>query len=337
MIHNKAKYSDSEQRSQGRKDAIAKRKLKPHTIYLLKNKHTNQIYIGSSWHPFSRFGKHLENAISGKKDCPKLYNAMRIHPSHNDWDYVELFQIENGYLAFEAEDYMIEFYNSIQNGLNTKLNREMILTNEIKEKMSKTRIERKLALGVNNVKASMAEDQVKEIKILINQNVPVLDIEAKTGISAKKIRRIKRGETWNKTCEVDGFIPSEAHDLKGENNGRAKLTAEQVKQIKLRLMEGKSHKIIAEEFNITKHSVESIKYGNTWTNIIIDGWIVKEKTKQSYPQISQETAINIKTAIAQGKSTKDIVNEFKVSKTTVQFIKTGKTWKNLNIISKNME
>ena len=50
----------------------------------------------------------------------------------------------------------------------------------------------------------------------------------------------------------------------GSLNGKAKLSLEKVREIKIRLRNGESTKTIASDFLVTKAAIDSIKYGHSW-------------------------------------------------------------------------
>jgi hypothetical protein len=54
---------------------------------------------------------------------------------------------------------------------------------------------------------------------------------------------------------------------RGENHGNAKLTAEDVRQIRLRHQEGEQQKNLAAEFGISRSAVCSIIKGRLWKHI----------------------------------------------------------------------
>ena len=57
-------------------------------------------------------------------------------------------------------------------------------------------------------------------------------------------------------------------NTQGENNGFAKLTEAQVKQIKQTLADGKStQKTIGSQFNVSRHTIRDIKSGRRWGHI----------------------------------------------------------------------
>ena len=55
---------------------------------------------------------------------------------------------------------------------------------------------------------------------------------------------------------------------KGEENGQAVLTADDVKEIKLRRSQGLLHREIAAEFNVARQTVSSILQGRNWHHVV---------------------------------------------------------------------
>jgi group I intron endonuclease len=54
---------------------------------------------------------------------------------------------------------------------------------------------------------------------------------------------------------------------KGEKHGRAKLTDDEVYQIKLRLLDGELMTVIAREHNVNRSTISYIRSGKTWSHI----------------------------------------------------------------------
>lgn len=59
------------------------------------------------------------------------------------------------------------------------------------------------------------------------------------------------------------------HDGVGENNGRAKLTAKQVKEIRSKLGSGQTRASIAAEYGVKPTTVSGIQRGETWKSVLI--------------------------------------------------------------------
>lgn len=56
-------------------------------------------------------------------------------------------------------------------------------------------------------------------------------------------------------------------DKRGENNGRAKLTAAQVAEIKALIMSGETNVAISKRFGVTHHLISKIRIGKAWGNV----------------------------------------------------------------------
>lgn len=61
--------------------------------------------------------------------------------------------------------------------------------------------------------------------------------------------------------------------LIGERNGRAVLTEVQVKEIKLRLTNGEICRCIAESYNVTRSTINSIKRGRIWKQVFVNSTV----------------------------------------------------------------
>ena len=57
--------------------------------------------------------------------------------------------------------------------------------------------------------------------------------------------------------------------MKGEAHTQAKLTAEQVKEIKLRLVRGEKQKAIAEDYGVQDSLISRINTGKIWKDVVI--------------------------------------------------------------------
>lgn len=62
-------------------------------------------------------------------------------------------------------------------------------------------------------------------------------------------------------------IPSKPKGVTGEQNPRARLTAEQVREIKRLLLQGETLDRIARRYAVSPSTIESIAIGRTWRHI----------------------------------------------------------------------
>ncbi len=61
---------------------------------------------------------------------------------------------------------------------------------------------------------------------------------------------------------------SKHRQAKGIQNGRSKLTEEQVRNIRVQLSNGQSHCSIAKNFNVTRRAIFSIAKNDTWQHVV---------------------------------------------------------------------
>lgn len=113
----------------------------------------------------------------------------------------------------------------------------------------------------------------------------------------------------------------------GEKCHLAKLNEQQVREIKLLLLEGKyTQKQIAKMYNIGATQISYIKKGKSWSHVKLEGTSKKDfeniftKTK-----LNEEKVIEIKKLISKSISLKEIAESFKVSEGYIRKIKNGKT------------
>ncbi|VEP13401.1 conserved hypothetical protein [Hyella patelloides LEGE 07179] len=112
--------------------------------------------------------------------------------------------------------------------------------------------------------SKLTEAQVLEIwELLQEQRLSARQIALCFDVSTKTIQKIKYGKTWSK---VTGYIANSTAKIR---RYRTKLTAEQVKEIKVLLRERKfSIREIAELYDVSKWTIRDIKRGHSWRDIL---------------------------------------------------------------------
>lgn len=90
-------------------------------VYKIRHKH-GFVYVGSTGMGRQRYENHWENAMSGSKDCPKLYGLMRHYPKKEDWTFEILFMGElRGRQLLKMETMMIYTHGGLGDmGLNMR-------------------------------------------------------------------------------------------------------------------------------------------------------------------------------------------------------------------------
>lgn len=106
-------------------------------------------------------------------------------------------------------------------------------------------------------------------------------------------------------------------------NGRGKLTKDKVVQIRQRLINGERTNLLAEEFNVTKQSITSLKLGNTYKKYTHGRKIYSNR------RLDENEVGVIKYMLNLGKTQASSAKAFNVHYSTICRIHRGNTWQNL--------
>ena len=110
--------------------------------------------------------------------------------------------------------------------------------------------------------AKLTEEQVVEIKRMLNKGMTQHDIALLYGVNRVTIGDIARDRTW---CEVPWEKVSRVRGARrGEQHGGAKLTWKQVAEIRQRVAEGESYRQLAREYGVSHVSISCVARGITW-------------------------------------------------------------------------
>jgi transposase len=147
---------------------------------------------------------------------------------------------------------------------------------------------RKSGRGVGK---KLTGEQVIQIKILLREGAAVKNIAKDFEVSYGAIAHIKTGHTWG-YVKVDGFVES----AKRSRSPRQQLNEEQVIQIKTLLREGTAGKEIAKDFKVSCNTIASIKTGNSWGYVKVDGFVegTNKSAKDCEPLIMKLYAEGVK-------------------------------------------
>lgn len=139
-------------------DAAEYRNKGKYCVYKISNKVNEKLYIGITNNPKVRWKTHINNALTNRNSCPKLYAAMRKYGVGSfEFKIIEYGNSSSWALRNERE--YIEKYNCISNGYNCIANsvRNPMFGRKHSEisktKMSETRKFRKVDVGENNSRA----------------------------------------------------------------------------------------------------------------------------------------------------------------------------------------
>lgn len=231
-------------------------------IYLIKNKINNHSYVGMSKDIKNRWKHHCHesNNPNSKEYQKTLYRAFRKYGVEN-FEFIVLEYCVEEQLR-EKEIYWINKLNTINNGYN-ELNswQPEIATN-----------------GENHPNHKLTEADVRDIRIRYNNHERRKDVEMlyKDKIGHSGFIKIWQGETWKDIMpEVYTNENKEFHlhntANKGESNGRAKFTTEEVTIIRLRKKNGeKIEDVYLDYCHLCKIKYfQEIWYNYKWKNVIV--------------------------------------------------------------------
>lgn len=131
----------------------------------------------------------------------------------------------------------------------------------------------KRARGERSGMAILTENDVREIHRLIHVGWLQRDIAKRFNINQTHVSAIKHGRIW---AHIKPEKPHRfAHGLqihdeikpRGEKNPRAKLTTDNVREIRHMLKNGATRRTCAERFGVSDSTIGWIKKGATWTDI----------------------------------------------------------------------
>lgn len=235
-------------------------------IYKITNLINGKIYIGQSVDINKRWRQHKRNAqIKGREYDKYLYRAFRKYGLENfSFEVIEECPRE---LLNEKETYYIQYY---------KANDETFGYNET----SGYNQPQYGFQGENHPKHKLTEEEVYYIRECYNQHYDKDEIyeEFSNRLSEGGFHKIWLGQNW-RNVHMDVFTEEnrqyylfQRNSHPGSTNGRAKLTEEMVREIRLRKKNGESCKDVYQDYKYTGITEGSFKqtwcYRN-WKNIIV--------------------------------------------------------------------
>ena len=226
-------------------------------IYKITNNLNKHSYIGQSVRIEHRWKEH-KSPYNWKRESKKpLYLAFQKYGIEN-FTFEVLEECEREKLS-EREKYWISFYNTYKNGYNQTSGGED-------------------NAGENHPNHKLTSQDVINIRIRYNnherkKNV-FLDYNNRIGESG--FNKIWKGETWKDilpevyTKENKQF---HAHNTanKGSSNGRAKLTENDVRNIRIRRKNGEALKEVYQDYQnkLTLGSFANVWSYQNWKNIVV--------------------------------------------------------------------
>lgn len=226
-------------------------------IYKITNKINNHSYIGLSTHIEDRWNYH-KNPYNWKRESNKtLYKAI-IKYGIDNFQFEVLEECSPEQLD-EKEKYYIELYDTYYNGYNMTSGGE---NNQ----------------GDSHPRHKLTKKDVEDIRFRYDNLERRYDVYQlyKDRIGESGFSKIWKGETW-KTVMMEVYTPENKlyhlHDTgnQGSKNGRARLTEQDVYDIRLRRKQGEQLKKVYEDYQdkITYGSFTNVWTYQNWKNIVV--------------------------------------------------------------------
>lgn len=226
-------------------------------IYKITNNINKHSYIGQSIHIEERFKEH-KNPYNWKREKNKpLYIAFQKYGLENfSFDIIE--ECQPNQLDIK-EQYWIEYYNTYQNGYNVTTGGETNYgQNHPGHKLTK-----KDVIDIRTRYANL--ERKKDVYLLYNQRI------GQSGFG-----KIWKGQTWKEimpevyTKENKEYHLHDTANI-GSQNSRARLTEQDVKDIRLRRKNGENMSHVYEDYKdkITKGSFSNVWTYQNWKHIIV--------------------------------------------------------------------
>lgn len=219
-------------------------------IYKIKNLINNKLYIGKSYDPNLRFGKHLWNATSrnNSNECGKLYNSIRKYGK--DMFILEIINFFHEEVsAYEAENFYINHFNTIKNGMNI------------------------IPGGIGSQTGILNPMFGKGYLVAGNKN----PMYGKSGNlnpfygkkhSEKSLAKMRKSHIGQFSGKLNYFY---GKNNKGENHPRSKIDENTAKIILEMISNNIKPSIIYKTLNINADIVYNIKSGKTWRHLANGG------------------------------------------------------------------
>lgn len=222
-------------------------------IYKFENKTNGKIYIGQSINIEKRLKEHINNSQnSNTKDySTKFYRAIRKY-GIKDFTFEIIEEVSKEKLN-EREAYWVASYNSYKNGYNSNQGGERVTENQENHPMAK----------LSNIQALEIKETLK------NTRTSQYEIASKYNITQSEISQINQGVRWS-SLGVYNYPIRKDEKAKGANSPRAKLTNEQVLEIRKRYVSEIGKKIYEDYTEYCSYiTFERALTGRTYTDVPI--------------------------------------------------------------------
>ena len=290
-------------------------------IYQIRNCITNKIYVGSTNNVRKRWNEHellLGKNVHANRHLQSAYNKY----CSENFIFEILEEVKDKNRLLEVEQWWITNTNCCNKNIGYNLC----------EKAGKPQFPPQN--GENNFSAKINDSIAKQIKIaLVTQsNRTTKEIAKELHITEGIVSSIKYLRSWmnilpeyNKKLELltrENFV--------GENHPLAILNANQVADIKRKLINNISIKELAKEYGVKTETIGEIKRCRRWKHTLkeLNSTLLSIK-KDPSPKTDKATVYKIKKLLVEGKSPKEISQITSVKIQEIYNIKLLNRWVNI--------
>jgi DNA-directed RNA polymerase specialized sigma24 family protein len=125
------------------------------------------------------------------------------------------------------------------------------------------------ARGERQGLAKLSELEVRQIRGLLVHGLPQREIATEFRVSEGTVSDIGHWRTWaHLPNDYPGWVYREGcDDTQGEHNGNARLSEDEVREIRQLSEQGVPQRAIADEFGVSQSIVSKIKRGTAWAHV----------------------------------------------------------------------
>lgn len=246
-------------------------------IYMVKCNGNGFVYIGATGTQFRyRKTSHLVALKNGKHHKKDMQNDCFKYGIES-FEFIILETIDDIDIIKEREKYYIDIYKCNGNCYNVNNGGENIgnvLSDETRKRMSEAH------KGIKPSEYSM------QVLMEYNKN------------------KVVSKETKEKLSKY----------FAGEKSNFAKITDEQAKEIKIKLMNGRTKKSLMEEYDVGLACIDFILMDQRWKHIQVDGWEEFQKNRKGkWHKLTEEQEIEIFNRLNNGELRWSIHLEYGIS------------------------
>jgi len=183
---------------------------------------------------------------------------------------------------------------------------------------------RRMPHGEGHHSANLTGEDIRAIRnFAYGSELTRQQIADRFGIARTTVNDIIHGRTWT---HVDPDWKPPQSKRSGVSHPNAKLSEDDVREIRKLSQNGFSQRKIANKFGVTRGTIEPILKGETWAHVDPE-WTPDESPKKS--KLSEDDVREIREAYQNGKPQK-LAERFGVSITTIHSIVNYRTWKHVD-------